>query len=298
MSRKLTVLISGDFSFFEGPRWHDNRLWISDMYTHRVLAAQANGSVETILEVPGQPSGLGWLPDGDLLVVSMKDRRILRFDGQRTTVHADLSETAPCHLNDMVVDAQGRAYVGNFGADILHGEPITPTAVYRVDPEGGISIAARDLYFPNGLVVTEDGRFVVAETVGNRITQFDIEPDGSLVNRRPLIEFGAVPDNAELANAIPQLFYAPDGMVGDAEGAVWFADVFGRRAVRVLDGELVDEISTAPLDLGTFSVTLGGPDGRTLFFCSAPSFAEADCRARHRAQIVAATVDVPHAGCP
>jgi sugar lactone lactonase YvrE len=296
-TRSFTTLVDG-YSFFEGPRWYEDRLWVSDFYTGQVLAVELDGSVEKILKIDNQPSGLGWLPDGRMLVVSMLDRKLLVFDGGQLAVHADLAALAPSHLNDMVVDEAGRAYVGSFGADILHGEPITPTVIIRVDPDGSARVAADGIHFPNGIVIRDDRTLVVAETVGNRLTAFDITDQGDLVNSRPFAMFGDRPDTDELAAAIPQLAYAPDGMATDAEGAVWFADVFGQRAVRVLDGEVVDEVSTAALGVGTYSLALGGPDGHTMFLCSAPSFSEADCRADHQARILLTTVDVPHAGRP
>jgi sugar lactone lactonase YvrE len=296
-TRTFGTLVEG-YSFLEGPRWHDNRLWISDFFTGQVIAVSMDGEVEKIVDVPNEPSGLGWLPDGRLLVVSMLDRKLLVVENGTSEVHADLYGIAPHQLNDMVVDEAGRAYVGCFAGDVLHGEPITPTVIIRVDPDGSARAVADGIHFPNGMVITKDGTFAVAETVGNRISAFDITLDGDLVNERPFALFGERPDTSDLMAAIPQLAYAPDGMATDAEGAIWFADVFGQRAVRVLDGEVVDEISTAPLGLGTYSLALGGPDGHTLFLCSAPSFREEDCRAAHQARILTTSVEVPHAGRP
>jgi sugar lactone lactonase YvrE len=296
-TRTFETLVGG-YSFFEGPRWHEDRLWLSDFFTHQVIAVGMDGAVEKILEVENQPSGLGWLPDGRMLVVSMLDRRVLVVEDGQAEVHADLSEIVPHQLNDMVVDEEGRAYVSCFGGDVMRGEPITPTVIIRVDPDGSARVAANDIHFPNGMVITRDGTFVVAETLGNRLTAFDITSDGDLVGGRPFALFGDRPDTDDLTAAIPQLAYAPDGMATDAEGAVWFADVFGQRAVRVVDGEVVDEVSTAALGLGTFSLALGGADGHTLFLCSAPSFREEDCRADHQARILTTTVDVPHGGQP
>jgi sugar lactone lactonase YvrE len=295
-NRTIDVLLDGDYSFFEGPRWHDGRLYVSDFYNYQVIAADLDGKVEKIAEVAAQPSGLGWLPDGRLLVVSMKDRRILRLEASGLVEHADLSDLAPCHLNDMIVDARGNAYVGNFGSDILHGAALTPTAIYLVRPDGSASAAAQGLHFPNGMAITPDGVLVVAETVGNRLSAFDVAEDGTLGERRDWVRFGDVPATDDLAEASGQLAYAPDGIVADAEGGVWFADAFGRRAVRVLDGSVVEEVSTAGLGLGTYSLTLGGPDGRTLFLCSAPSFAEEEAKANHAAKILTTTVDVPLVG--
>ncbi|MBV9950834.1 MAG: SMP-30/gluconolactonase/LRE family protein, partial [Acidimicrobiia bacterium] len=132
------VLVDG-LHFGEGPRWHDGRLWYSDMYDHAVHAVDLDGHDERVLEVPQQPSGLGWMPDGSLLVVSMVDRKLLRWDGSTLTEHADLSQHATYHCNDMVVDSVGRAYVGNFGWDYEQGGSPVAAVMCRVDPDGAVS---------------------------------------------------------------------------------------------------------------------------------------------------------------
>ena len=133
--RQLHTLLEGG-AFFESPRWHDGRWWVSDFYRHLVMTVDTDGGTEEILSVEGQPSGLGWMPDGSLLVISMRDHRILRWSGDGVTVHADVSEHCGGHLNDMVVDARGRAYAGNFGFDLMaFGDPATAKLV-RVDPDG------------------------------------------------------------------------------------------------------------------------------------------------------------------
>jgi sugar lactone lactonase YvrE len=163
------------YSFLESPRWWEDRIWVSDFYTHRVLSAREDGSdVRVEAQVPGQPSGLGRLPDGRLLVVSMRDHRVLRREpsGELVT-HADLSDHATGLLNDMVVDESGRAYVGNFGFDLMSGAPVRTASLVRVDPDGSVTVAATDLSFPNGAAFV-DGELVVAETLGNRISGFPV----------------------------------------------------------------------------------------------------------------------------
>ncbi len=157
---ETTTLVDGR-AFPEGPRWHEGRLWFSDQHTAEVVAVDADGTVETVVEVPNGPSGLGWRPDGTLLVVSMRDRRLLRYDGTSLTEVADLSALAPFHCNDMVVDARGRAYVGNFGFDLDGGGAFATTVLVRVDPDGSAHVAAGDLAFPNGTVITPDGTTLV-----------------------------------------------------------------------------------------------------------------------------------------
>jgi sugar lactone lactonase YvrE len=198
----------------------------------------------------------------------------------------------------MVVDRQGRAYVGHFGFDLMSGADPAPAAIIRVDPDGSATLAAKDMLFPNGMVITPDGRtLIAAESLGQRLTAFDIETDGSLSNRRVWAAFGEPPTATDFGGAMAQLKVTPDGICLDAEGCVWFADAFGNRVVRTREGgEIVEEISTG--DLGVFACMLGGGNGRTLFMCAAPTFVEAVASIDHQARLLATTVDVPHAGLP
>ena len=211
-----------------------------------------------------QPSGLGWLPDGSLLVVSMKDQRLLRVasDGSVST-HADLSDVCGGYLNDLVVDASGRAFVGDFGFDLMGGGAPSSASVKRVDPDGTVTVVASDLRFPNGSVITPDGgTLIVGETWGNRFSAFDIAADGSLTNRRVWAAFGPEPAGDTLEEWLGQVVVAPDGCTLDAEGHIWVADGFGSRVLRVAPGgEIVDEIA-APDGMGVFACALGGDDGR------------------------------------
>ncbi len=247
--------------------------------------------------MPQQPSGLGWLPDGRVLIVSMRDRVLLRREPDGTlAVHADLGEHVTGHPNDMVVDAQGRAYLGNFGFDLMAGAPLAPTHLLRVDPDGCVTQVADDLWFPNGSVITDDGVLLVDETFGNRVTAFDIAADGSLTNRRVWASFGPLPSATAIPDVLPELVVAPDGCGLDAEGALWIADASHGRVVRVREGgEIVEEISPGT---GTFACMLGGSDGRTLFICAAPDFDEHARSAAREGQLLAVRVDVPHAGLP
>jgi len=184
-ARTTTVVLDG-LAFPEGPRWHDGRLWFSDQHDKRVVAMSVDGAAETIVEVPQQASGLGWLPDGRLLVVSMLDRKVMRLESDGSlVVHADLSGLAPGSCNDMVVDARGRAYVGNFGFDMYAGEKPRDTCVIAVEPDGTARVAAEGLAFPNGSTISPDGRqLLVGESVGARISAFDIDQNGALSNHR------------------------------------------------------------------------------------------------------------------
>lgn len=287
------------YTYFEGPRFHDGRLYVSDFYTQRVLSVGPDADVRTEADVPAQPSGIGWLPDDRMLVVSMRDRRLLRREPSGDLVeHADLSRMAPWHLNDMVVDATGRAYVGDFGFDLMAGAPLRTTGLIRVDPDGKATVVAEDLYFPNGSVLTPDGRtLLVAETTGQRITAFDVGDDGELTGRREWARFAPLPTATDPAEAFAGAVLAPDGMCLDAEGMLWIADALNNRVVRVREGgDIAEEISTG--DLGVYACMLGGADGRTLYMCAAPSFAEEERRTTREGRLLAADVTVPHAGLP
>jgi sugar lactone lactonase YvrE len=295
-SRELTVVLDG-YSYLECPRWHDGRLWVSDFYTNQVVATDGRGDTQVVAEVPGQPSGLGFLPDGRALIVSMRDHRILvRGDSGELTEHADLSDAVPAVLNDMIVDERGRAYVGNFGFDLMSGAPLRYTTLTRVDPDGTVSTVAEDLGFPNGMVILPGGVLVVAETFAGRLTAFDVEEDGRLSNRRVWAQFGETPQTEDVGEALQRLQVAPDGICADAEGAIWVADPLHARVIRVGEGgEILDEI---PTGMGVYACMLGGDDGRTLFLCAAPSFAEHERRPVREAQLLAVRVEVPHAGLP
>ncbi|MGE8632424.1 MAG: SMP-30/gluconolactonase/LRE family protein [Achromobacter piechaudii] len=296
--RELSELASG-YTYLEGLRWHEDRLWASDFYTGQVIAVDLAGKIETICHVPEQPSGLGWLPDGRLLISSMKDRKVLRRERDGTlAVHADLSALTGGHINDMVVDAEGRAYVGNFGFDLMAGAPVATTTLVKVDTDGVAQVVADGLCFPNGSFITADGKtMIVNETFGNRISEFDILANGALGPRRDWANFGALPDSDDLSVLIAASAIGPDGGALDAEGAVWVADAIGKRIVRVArGGQILEQIDTG--ELGIFAAALGGPDGRTLFMAAAPDFIEANRRANPEGRILMTRVDVPHAGRP
>ena len=275
-----TVLLEG-LVFPEGPRWRDGKLWFSDMHAHRVMTVDLSGNTETIVEVPGAPSGLGWLPDGRLLIVSMTDRRLLRLDPGGLTQVADLSKLATYHCNDMVVDAQGRAYAGNFGFDFLE-QPFTPAEIVLVTPQGDARVVADDMAFPNGTVITPDRRtLIVGESFAARLTAFDIEPDGSLSGRRLW---------AQLPRGLP------DGICLDADGDIWVASPIGGEVLRVREGGQVTD--SIPVSTQAFACMLGGPDRRTLFVLTAETSHPDEARAKKSGRIEIVKVDVPGAGLP
>ena len=279
---KLEVLLDG-LKFGEGPRWRDGKLWFSDFYAHRVATVGLDGRDETIVEVPQRPSGLGWTPQGELLVVSMLDRRVLRFDGRALHLYADLAALAAGLCNDMVVDAAGRAYVGNFGYDRHNDAPPRNTRIIRVDPDGRAASVGDEIHFPNGMVITPDGRtLIVAETFAHRLGAFDVRADGALANYRVFAALDGV---------------YPDGICLDAEGAVWVTDARGHSVIRVLPGGRIAQAVATGAERCSYACMLGGPDRRTLFVItntgSGPKMA-----AKSDGRIETIRVDVPGAGLP
>lgn len=297
-NRVLNQLIDGG-GFFEGPRWRDGRWWVSDFYRHRVVSVDPDGTETLVVEVPGQPSGLGWLPDGSMVIASMKDHRVLRFADGTLSEIADLTEHCDGHLNDLVVDRYGHIFVGNFGFDLMGGGDPHPAKLMRIDPDGTVTTAADGLQFPNGSVITADGQtLIVGETTANRYTAFDLADDGTLSNRRPWATFGPEPVGTTFAEVLPQAVVAVDGCTLDADNHIWAADALGARVIRVAPGgEIVDQIA-APEGLGFFACQLGGDDGRTLLLCAAPDYFEQLRSVAREAVLFTTTVDVPHAGLP
>ena len=283
-------LVADGLMFPEGPLWRDGRLLFSDFHALRVYAVEPDGSLTTVCEVAGQPSGLGFGRDGRLLVVSMIDRRLLRLDPGGLTEVADLRALTGGPCNDMVVDVAGRAWVGEFGYD--YGAAVRTAALVRVDPDGGATRVAEDLHFPNGIVMTPDGTIVVAESLGARLTAFDVAPDGSLGARRVWARFADEPA-ASFPEAIAGGNVMPDGICLDAEGAIWVADMAGGTAIRVLEGGEVAEVVPAGEGLTAFAVALGGEDGRTLFVCAGPTLGTSDPTTEHRGLILSTRVQVP-----
>jgi sugar lactone lactonase YvrE len=277
--------LQANLSFGEAPRWMPGEgLYVSDIHANRILLLGLDNAMTTIAQFDGPVSGLGWLPDGRLLVVSMHDRRLLRRDGDGVfRVHGDISGIATWHANDMVVAADGTAYVGNFGFSLTPRRDVRPAHLAKVTADGKVGIAASDLLFPNGAVITPDGRaLVIGESAGRRLTAFSIDDHGDLGDRR---DWAKMPDGA-----------FPDGICLDADGAIWVASPSTREVLRIREGgEVLDRIATEQMAI---AVMLGGDERRTLFICTAESTDPDLCKADHSARILAVEVDVPGAGLP
>ncbi|MEX2269452.1 MAG: SMP-30/gluconolactonase/LRE family protein [Acidimicrobiia bacterium] len=264
---ELDTLLDGR-AFLEGPRWHDGALWVSDMHGFEVLRVSTDGSVEVVAALDGPPSGLGWLPDGPLLIVAMDERRVLRLENGSLVEHADCTAFAPHEINDMVVDRFGHAFVSQFGYDHHAGAKLRRAPVLRVDPDGTVSQATDALRMANGMVITADGgTLVVAESAGRRLLGFDLAEDGMLSNERVWAE-------------LPEMDY-PDGICIDDEDAVWISGPASDRFVRVREGGKVTDVVAVP-GRHAIACAIGGDGGHTLFCCTSPTLGEPDASRSER----------------
>lgn len=257
------------FAFLESPRWHDGRIWVSDIYGGEVVAVDPDTRRANTFAMDVAPSGLGWMPDGTLLVVSGAYATVLAIDTEgTTTTHARLALLGP-FPNDLVHDAHGSAYVGSLGFDLFAGETVAPSNLVLVGPAGHVRAVADGLRCPNGMAISRDGRtLLVAESFGNVITAFDIESDGSLAGRRDWVRFGETPRAASSRAAVRELAVLPDGLCRDNADNIWVADVKGRRILGFsAAGRLVREVSTG--EHTPYACVLGGPYGDRLFVCLA-----------------------------
>jgi sugar lactone lactonase YvrE len=247
-SRRPEGLLVAGLGFAEGLRWRHGELYLSDIASGRVVAVSEGGVARDVVDVPGRPSGLGFLPDGRLLVVSMVEKVLFAWDGTELTRYADLSGLVHARLNDMVVAPTGHAYVTNFGYE---ERPRRATSVVHVRPDGSAQLAEGELWRPNGCAVTADGgSLIVAETRINRLSEFELDAEGRPSRQRTFAE-------------LPAGGWA-DGICLDVDGGVWVADPVGHQCVRVeRGGRVTDVVDTAPL--GSITCSLGGADGRRLF---------------------------------
>jgi sugar lactone lactonase YvrE len=270
----LTPLANG-FCFGEGPRWFEGLLWFSDMLGEAVHTVNLDGDLTT-LALPGHsPSGLGFRPDGSLLIASTETRTLLSYDGDTVDAVVDLSDVVPAGIGDMVIDEHGRAFVGSQARE--------GGVVVRVDIDDTVTVVAENLDFPNGMVITPDGStLIVAESTGRRLTAFTVSADGSLSDRRVFAD---------------GLDGPPDGITLDAEGGVWAAMTLAHQFERIIEGGTVtDRIDID--DRTAIACTLGGPDRRTLFLLSSTDAYPQRLAGTKLSRLDATTVDIPGAGLP
>lgn len=266
------MTVASGFFFPEAPRWRDGQLWFSDVFGGLVCSWDPEtGDLTEQAQVPGRPSGLGWTPDGELLVVSTTDRTLRRADG---TIVADLNPVSDSKINDMVVDVDGTAYIGNDGFDLEARAPEQPAQILRVSPDGQVSVAADGLRFANGMVITPERRLIVAETWGRRLSWFAVGEDGALGDRRVFAELDAG---------------SPDGICLAPDGRVWVADPMGRRVLLVGEGGAVDHVIEFPGCRPTACVL---DDASTrLFVCTAPSIDPAKVQAHPGGEITVVNLE-------
>jgi len=272
--------------FTESPRCHDGKLWFIDIHDRRIKTVELSGSVATVLELPFLPNGFGLTPEAGIVVGDSLQRRIYRVAGGALQPVADISALTTFCLSDGIVDARGRLYVGDIGYNFMDpaARPVETCVIVLVGPDGRASVVADKLLFPNGMVITPDGRtLIVGETLGHRLTAFDIQEGGGLGNRRLW---------AQLPSSV-----RPDGICLDAQGAVWCANPEGEDAVvRVREGgEITDRIR---VDTHAYAVMLGGPERRHLFISASASHNPAEIHRSPSASLQVVEVDVPGAGTP
>jgi sugar lactone lactonase YvrE len=274
------TIVLRELDFGEGPRWHEGRLWFSDFFRHGVFTLDGDRE-DLVVEVPGQPSGLGWLPDGRLLVVSMLDRRLLVWDGAHLQEYADLTAVSEHECNDLVVGPDGTAYVSTFGFDLHGGAEPRPTRMVIVSPDGEVRVASDEVWFPNGSVITPEGRLIVGETFASRYTSYALDATGMPVDRRVWAEVEGL---------------TPDGCCLDAEGRIWSADPVARRVVLIEEGGRV--LHEIPTEQSAVACMLGGPDRRTLFILTSKGTKPERVAGAGTGRIETVRVEVPGAGLP
>ncbi|MFT4066770.1 SMP-30/gluconolactonase/LRE family protein [Paraburkholderia sp.] len=251
MKEHQATLLADGFVFLEAPRWHDNRLWVSDVFDCKLYTVLDDGTRQMVCKVPGRPAGIGFLPDNTPIVVSCAQKRLMRVSDGTLSVYADLTEVAAGDLNDLVIDETGRIYVGNFGYDLFGGAPKELTEMHVVHPDGSVRVAASELEFPNGAVIKDQGRtLVVAETWRGKLTAYERFGNGELHSRRVFADL----DHRQ-----------PDGICADEQGAIWAACYNTGEFIRVLDGgEITDRVK---FEGNAVSCVIGGLQANTLYCC-------------------------------
>jgi sugar lactone lactonase YvrE len=282
----MSTTIASGLYFGESPRWHDGELWFSDIHGQRVHRMAMGGEREEVLHLGDDlPSGLGWLPDGRLVVVAMDTQQLRRLEPDGTvSLHADLAGVATGTLNDMVVGPDGTAYVGDTGWRLWTGDgQFAPGRLVVVSADGGVTQVVEGLMAPNGMALVGD-TLVLAEPGAARLTAFRVDADGSLVEQRSFAALDAVAP------------VAPDGICADEQGAVWLADPIGRRVIRVLDGGAVTDV--LEFDEMPVACVLAGADRRTLVACVAPDWHREAALRAPLAHLEAFEVSVAGTGTP
>jgi sugar lactone lactonase YvrE len=286
MERIATIIAKG-FGYLEGARWHDGALYFSDIKARQVIRMQPDGRHEVVCTLASRPSGLGWAVNGDLLVVGMEDETLNRFDAGGTILSSINLSDHLIHANDMAVDQSGRAYITHFGFDHFRNIPPRATHIVMVDGDGEVTRFGGGMLFPNGVVISPDGRtLVVAESFGRRLTAFDRAADGKLSHQRIFAQFEDIDRNN------------PDGICVDREGAIWAGAPLVGEFWRILEGGKITHRIRPAAGTGSFCVAaaLGGEDRKTLFLLvSDTTAARVANNFDSSATVQAVRVDVPGA---
>jgi sugar lactone lactonase YvrE len=279
---RMRVLIERGL-YFESPRFRDGQLWVSDALTSKIVRATLNKTTELICKINGVPSGIGFLPRGDLIIVSMFRQKLYRCSDGDVSAYADLAQVANGTLDDMIIDPAGNAYVGDLGFDLLQAGAAQPEVgrLLLVTPKGETRVVAEGLDFPNGIALTGDGKtLIVAESRADRLAEYSVAKDGSLTFVR---RFGKIGE--------------PDGICLDREGAVWVAAFKEDAFVRLSrDGKELARIETP--GRRAVACVLGGDDGRTLFCVTAETTHEDLLKGRSQSRVDVVSVNVPGDGSP
>lgn len=253
---RAEALLGGGFSFPEGLRFHEGRIWFSDMHTGDIHSMDPDdGSSRLEHTIDDRPSGLGWLSDGSLLVSSMLRRQVLRIHpGGAQTVHADLSHLEAHPTNELLVDTNGQAFLGSFGYDIYADEPLRPAAVYRIAPDGTVNVAADGFDFPNGTVILPGTRtLVIAHSFRPELTAFEIQEDGTLSGRRV---WATLPEGT-----------TTDGTAVDSQGRIWVSALQTSEYLRVSEGGEISCQLTVP-DRLAVDVVVDGRDDEVVYLAT------------------------------
>jgi carbohydrate kinase (thermoresistant glucokinase family) len=281
-TRYATTVIANGLAFPEGPRWHDQCLWFTDQHAQAIYQLTPAGQLTRVIATTDRPGGLGWLPDGRLLVVYMRERRVMQLTNGSLQEYADLSDYASFDCNDMLVDPRGRVYVGNFGYDLHGGAPLKNAEIILVDTDGHIEVLTDSVIFPNGCVLTPDGNeLIVAETFAHRLTRLRLDGRGRCIGQSLWADLGEA---------------TPDGICLDADGAIWVASPGTREVMRVQHG---GSILARCQTRGTpYACMLGGHARRTLYVCSAETDDPETAAEQKSGRIEQVEVEVPGTGVP
>lgn len=265
---KLERLVSG-FCFGEGPRWHQDRLWFSDVIGQTVFRLTADARLDEVVKLEDMPSGLGFLRDGRLVIVGMTSRKLFAWDGSDLTEYADLGEQTPYPINDLVISENDHAYVGGWGYDMLGGADAVNSPLYHLNSETKVTMSSGQLAFPNGCVVLPNQEaLIVAESNARRLSKFRINKQGNLSDQELVAEMSDV---------------VPDGICQDEAAGIWVSSPETHCVVRLtLDGARTHQIDC---ERKPYACALGGRDGRTLFVMTADTIDPATCLANRDAAI-------------